>query len=374
MLRAFLRVFVLALLASVWLAPRGAIAQPAPQSLPDFSQPGPFFASSRTITVTRPNASTFTARVHYPASAAGASQPFAPAAAPAPAVTFGHGFLQPTTRYLSIFDHLASWGIVVIASDSEGGLFPNHANFALDLRHSLTWLEQQTANPASFLFGAIDVRRFGASGHSMGGGASMLAAAADRRIVALANLAAADTNPSSIAAAASVRVPMMLLSGSNDTIVPVASNGQAMFNACPAPVQLPIIAGGYHCGFQDQDAPIGCDSGAITRAQQLTITRSKLTEFFLYHLGDDAPQRAALFARVWGGVAQADAQLTPASRWRPCALDRTGDGLLTSDDAYAQSATPGDADCNGTTGPADVALLVRLLRDAEPRSLLDAQR
>ena len=70
-------------------------------------------------------------------------------------------------------------GYFVIASDSEGGLLPNHQNFADDIKRCLTYLEQENANTTSVLFAQVATAKFGASGHSMGGGASILAAAQD---------------------------------------------------------------------------------------------------------------------------------------------------------------------------------------------------
>jgi hypothetical protein len=84
------------------------------------------------------------------------------------------------------------------------------------------------------------------SGHSMGGGASVLAAAADPRVRTLANLAAAETNPSAIGASASLAIPLCLISGSQDTIVPPGGNGQLMYENASPPRQLPLILGGHH--------------------------------------------------------------------------------------------------------------------------------
>ena len=263
----------------------------------DDSQPGAFAVSQRTVTVTRSNGSSFSAQIRYPATAASANAPFAPTAAPAPAVSFGHGFLSAVDLYDSTMDHLASHGYIVIATTSEGSLFPSHANFALDIRQCLTWLEQEDANPASWLSGAVDESAFGASGHSMGGGASALAAAADTRIKCLATLAAAETNPSSSAAAAAIQRPSCFIVGSQDTIVAPATT-QNQFNACDAPRIFTTITGGSHCGFIDS-AIIACDSGAIPRAEQLAKTRALLLAFFNTHLRTDA----ARFAQVWGGAA-----------------------------------------------------------------------
>lgn len=131
----------------------------------------------------------------------------------------------------------------------------------------------------------------------MGGGASVLAAAADPRIVAVVNLAAAETNPSAQAAMASVTVPVRVIAGSEDTIVSSASTRQ-IHDAAPGPRQFALIAGGSHCGFIDSPI-VFCDSGSITRDEQLRLTRGLLTEFFLAHLRRDAGQAAA----AWLGAA-----------------------------------------------------------------------
>lgn len=290
---------------------------PATSAAIDLSAPGRFQAGWRSVSVTRPNNTTFTARLYYPATAAGQNANFDNLAAPAPAVTFGHGFVQAVTNYNSTLEHLATHGFIVIATESEGGLFPSHQNFANDLLHSLTFLEQQNANASSFLFGKVNVSKFGASGHSMGGGASILATAADTRIKALANLAAAETNPSATAAMPNITVPVSLISGSEDTIVPVAQNGQLMYNAAFAPKILPVITGGFHCGFIDAQG-FGCDSGTLSRANQLALTRRLLTEFFNLYLKTDA----GLSRQVWAQANNAQIQfqrntgieITPATQ------------------------------------------------------------
>ena len=266
-------------------------------ALADNSLPGPYPVSQRTVTVTRANNTTFTAQIRYPAGSTAANAPFAAAAGPAPAISFGHGFLSAVDLYDSTMDHLASHGYIVIATTSEGGLFPNHGNFALDIRQCLTWLEQQDALKSSWLFNAVDQNAFGVSGHSMGGGASALAAAADTRIKCLATLAAAETNPSAAAAAGNVQRPARFIVGSQDTIVAPATT-QNQYTACDAPRQFVTITGGSHCGFIDS-AIIACDSGSLARADQLAKTRALLLEFFDTHLRGDAVDYAA----VWGAAA-----------------------------------------------------------------------
>lgn len=270
----------------------------------EYGNAGAHLAGWRTVTVTRPNSTTFSARLYYPATSAGQNTGFDGSGGPYPAVSFGHGFLQPVDRYQSTLLHLATWGIIVIASESEGGLFPSHSNFALDLRHCLTYLEQQNTTSGALLYQGVATGKFGMSGHSMGGGASILATAADTRVKALANLAAAETNPSATAQMAGVSVPVSLISGSADTIVPVGNNGQLMFNAGRAPKLLPVIQGGWHCGFEDVST-IGCDSGPMTRADQLFLTRRLLASFFRLYLGDDQ----LAWDVVWGPGRSADTRV-----------------------------------------------------------------
>jgi len=270
----------------------------------DLSQPGSFLAAWADVTVSRPDNSTFTAALYYPASTAGQGGTYDPSGGPYPAVSFGHGFLQSVEQYQSTLQHLATHGYLVIASRSQGGLFPSHAAFAADLRHCLTWLEQANANPASWLYQQVDTQRFALSGHSMGGGCSLLAAAADARVRAVVNMAAAETNPSAVAAMPGIAVPIRLISGSQDTVTPLSQHGQLMYNAAAAPKQLPIIQGGFHCGFVDQNF-FGCDSGSMSRSVQLSITRRLLTEFLnLYLRQDDSAWRA-----VWGPERENDTRV-----------------------------------------------------------------
>lgn len=284
-----------------WLFVLLCVNAAALAQVPDLSQPGPFTVAQRTVTITRSNSTTFTAVLWYPATSTASTAPLDPAGAPYPAISFGHGFLQTVDRYASTLRHLASHGYLMIATTSEGGLFPNHSNFALDIRQCLTWLEQQNALSSSFLFQGVRTDAFGLSGHSMGGGASILAAAADPRIVAVATLAAADTNPSSIQAAANVAVPLALIAGSSDTITPPATTNNPIFSSARAPKVRQTITGGWHCGFQDASV-FGCDSGPMPRAEQLALTRQLLTAFFNLHLKGDQ----TLWSVVWGPLRDAD--------------------------------------------------------------------
>ncbi|MCS6845066.1 MAG: hypothetical protein NZ528_12210 [Caldilineales bacterium] len=266
-----------------------------PAHADDVSVPGPYQAGRTSVRVTRPDGTQFDSWLYYPATARGDNTPYNGSGAPYPGVSFGHGYLTDPNYYRSTLEHLATWGYFVMATRSALDLFPSHSRYAQDLSSTLTYLEQQNANPSSWLYNQVAVAQgFGLSGHSMGGGASILAAANDPRVAALANLAAAETNPSATAAMANVRAPARLIAGSRDTIVPYTTT-QAMYLNGRPPRQFALLDGGWHCGFLDSYL-IGCDAGPMPRSQQLQLTRQLLTEFFNLYLKDQQP----LWRQVWG--------------------------------------------------------------------------
>lgn len=262
----------------------------------DAADPGPYAAGRQIVTVARPGGDTFTAQLYYPATSTGDDTPYDGSGAPYPAVTFGHGFTIHPDYYRSTMEHLASHGYLVVAPESYTTIwFPSHQGFADDFRYSLDYLQARNADSGSWLYGQVDTAHFGMAGHSMGGGSSILAAAVDARVRAVATLAAADTNPSAIDQMPNVDAPVRLLAGDEDGTVDWETNTQAMYDAAHAPRQLPLILGGWHCGFLDEDV-LFCDSGTLPRAQQLEITRRELVTFFdLYLKPDEDPWR-----EVWG--------------------------------------------------------------------------
>jgi dienelactone hydrolase len=252
----------------------------------------------------------FSALVTYPVTdAAWGDDPGVPLpGGPWPVVIFGHGYLAPVELYLPTLRSLATKGFITVAPRSAGELFPDHAAFAADLRAVIDWLEAENATPGSWLAGAVDLDAIAVSGHSMGGGASLLAAAADPRIRAVAPLAPAETRPSSIEAAASITVPTLLIAAELDAITPVPDHQVPMYQALTgAPSQLRTILGGSHCGFTapENGGAIGaltglvCDEGTIEPETQQALAEQLMADWLRYHLLDDA----SLADRAWPPVA-----------------------------------------------------------------------
>lgn len=278
---------------------RASVDAPVTALSATYARSGPYAVEVRDVSVPRTKAGggDFEALLFVPLPTAGAEAATAvddalELAAPvetSPVVAFGHGYLTPVERYASSLRHLASWGLTVIAPRAAGGLLPDHAGLAADLSTAGAWVV--TAADADDWPGLpADPHAFATSGHSMGGGAAVLAAAADPRVVTVATLAAADTRPSAIEAAGRLKVPALFVAGSDDTITPPDRHQRPMFEATVGvPAEARIIQGGSHCGFLDEPILPGivCDSGRLDPDQQSALGRAALVSWLRWQLMAD---------------------------------------------------------------------------------------
>ncbi|NKE63188.1 alpha/beta hydrolase, partial [Lentzea sp. PSKA42] len=115
-----------------------------------------------------------------------------------PAVAFGHGWMQPVRRYHGLLRHLASWGVVAAAPAVERGPLLSSRVLAANL---LTTLDICTGVRLGSGDISVDPARVALAGHSMGGGAAVLAASEGDRVRAVVTLAATETRPSALDAA-----------------------------------------------------------------------------------------------------------------------------------------------------------------------------
>jgi pimeloyl-ACP methyl ester carboxylesterase len=247
-----------------------------PSEAPDYAERGPYEVAVREISVPRPGETeAFDAGLFVPLppeiAAAGLGEGSA-------IYAFGHGYLSPIGPYESTLEHLASRGITVVAPRSGAGLRPSHEAFGADLVAALDAVAVAAA--ADDWEGVpVDVTARAVGGHSMGGGAAVLAAAMDPSIRTVATLSAADTRPSAVEAAATVEVPMLLVAASEDRITPVDGHQRPIFEAANGPTQLLIIEGGGHCGYLDQADLMGliCGRASLDAEAQRALGRAALT-------------------------------------------------------------------------------------------------
>lgn len=214
-----------------------------------------------------------------------------------PALAFGHGWLQPTSRYEELLRHLATWGVVAAAPATQRGALASHDELADDLRTVLDVCAGARLGEGAI---SVDPGKLGLAGHGMGGGAAVLAASADDRCRAVATLAVAETLPSAVAAARGCTMPGLHLAGGKDLLAPALGHAELVSRAWAGPVQLRTLPKASHLGFTAgqhwTDLLLGSRPEGATRR----TSRALLTAFFLRHLtgvtGTEATDYDALLA------------------------------------------------------------------------------
>jgi len=245
---------------------------------------------------------TIQTEVYYPATSAGDNTPFA--SGQFPVLVFGHGFVMAWDSYQWLWDSLTTKGYIMVFPRTEGSMSPSHAEFGADLKFLNSYVLSEGTNPSSFFYQHI-LGTSAIMGHSMGGGCSFLAAANNTNLTTLVNFAAAETNPSAIAAAANVTVPTVMFYGVNDGATPPASHQIPMYNALASSCKTLIgIVGGGHCYFADYNFICSFGEGTtnpqptITREQQHEIVAQLLIPYLNYMLKGDAAAEQIYYQRL----------------------------------------------------------------------------
>ena len=198
-----------------------------------------------------------------------------------PAVAFGHGWLQPTSRYEELLRHLASWGIVSAAPATQPTVLPSHRQFAVDLSAALDVCVGVALGDGAI---SVDPGKLGVVGHGMGGGCAVLAAATDDRCRAVATLALAETMPSSVAAARECTMPGLHLAAAKDRVAPPIGHAQPVAKAWGGPVQLRTLPKASHLGFLEGAHWTDLLVDGSPEYQTRRTSRALVTAFLLTHL------------------------------------------------------------------------------------------
>ncbi|AWB84993.1 dienelactone hydrolase family protein [Corynebacterium liangguodongii] len=131
-----------------------------------------------------------------------------------PAIAFGHDWMRSVDDYHATLRHLASWGIVVAAPDTESGLRPDHSGFAADLDTAVQILAGVRLGNGNV---TVAPAKIGVAGHGMGGGAAVLSAVDNPKVKAVAAIYPANTAPSAIEAARNLLIPAMVIGPGEDS-------------------------------------------------------------------------------------------------------------------------------------------------------------
>ncbi len=210
--------------------------------------------------------------IYYPADSAGDNVPIANDSFPV--IVFGHGFSMNWDAYPNLWNNFVPKGYIMAFPNTETGFSPDHATFARDLDFISNTMKAEGRDSNSVFYRHV-VPRTALMGHSMGGGASFLAAANNDSITTLVGLAPADTDPSSIDTAKDVKVSTMILSGEEDDVTPPEEHHIPHYDTLNVPCKTFVnILGGAHCYFamSGTTCDIGGGGGSISREEQQQIT------------------------------------------------------------------------------------------------------
>lgn len=204
-----------------------------------------------------------------------------------PGVAFGHDWLAGTARYAGLLEHLASWGIVAGAPDTQRGMLPSVLNFAFDLGTALDIVSGVRLGPGNI---SVHPAKLGVVGHGFGGSAAVFAAAGmPRKPTAVATIFPTATNPAAEQPAATLKVPGLILTAPGD---PKSLNSNAL-----------ALAAGWDAATLR--IVHKAESGGLVEGRRLTkvfglagphrrtqrSVRALLTGYLLYALGGDKAYR-----------------------------------------------------------------------------------
>ncbi|MEH6501551.1 MAG: hypothetical protein V7751_19365 [Pseudoalteromonas distincta] len=190
-----------------------------------------------------------------------------------PIIIWGNGTGSTPTTYSSLLDHWASHGFVVAAARTS------NAGSGDQMIACLDYLVQQNGRSTGTYAGNLDVNRVGSTGHSQGGGGSIMAGR-DSRVTVTAPF-----QPYTIGlghrstSQGQQNGPMFLMTGGRDTIASPTLNAAPVFRRANVPVFWGERTTAGH--FE----PVG--NGGDYRGPS--------TAWFRYHLMDDSSAESTFY-------------------------------------------------------------------------------
>mgnify|MGYP003953133079 CR=1 FL=1 len=218
--------------------------------------------------------------VYYPATSAGNNTTVA--TGQFPVIVFGHGFVMAWDAYENLWEEFVPNGYIMVFPRTEGNLLStDHQQFGWDLQFLVSKIQDEGNNISSPIYNAV-ANNTALMGHSMGGGASFLAADSLcvngnnqlKTIIGLAPAESSSNGVSSISSATNITVPSVILSGSQDGVTPPIDHHIPMYDSLSSNCKTFIsVSGGAHCYFANSN--FNCDFGESTSSTGISITRSE---------------------------------------------------------------------------------------------------
>lgn len=200
-----------------------------------------------------------------------------------PAIAFGHDWVTGVDRYTGLLEHLASWGIVAAAPDTERGLAPSVLNLAFDLGTALDIAVGVRLGPGKI---SVHPTKLGLAGHGFGGSAAVFAAAGMQdKPKAVVPIFPTVTKPSAAEPAASLHVPGVIFSAPGEEKT-VRSNAAELSQAWRA-ATLRVIKKAKSGGLAEGRRATKAFGLPGTHAGTQKAVRALLTGYLLYALAGD---------------------------------------------------------------------------------------
>ena len=211
-----------------------------------------------------------------------------------PGVAFAHDWITSADRYRGTLEHLASWGIVAAAPNTETGLAPSVLNLAYDLGTTLDIITGVRLGQGDI---SVHPNKLGLVGHGFGASAVVFAAAG-LPVKPKAVVAAYPTvsSPPAEAPAAGLTVPGLILTDPGDPMT-LRSNAVELARAwkyATLRATSKTKSGGLVEGRRL--APVVGLPGADRGTQR--IVRALMTGYLLFTLTGDKTYRAFADAEV----------------------------------------------------------------------------
>ncbi|HVQ98227.1 MAG TPA: hypothetical protein VMS16_05380 [Mycobacterium sp.] len=205
-----------------------------------------------------------------------------------PAVAFGHDWMTGVDRYSGLLEHLASWGIVAAAPDTERGLAPSVLNLAFDLGTALDIAAGVRLGPGKI---SVHPTKLGLAGHGFGGSAAVFAAAGMRdKPKAVAVVSPTVTKPSAVDPAAALNVPGVIFSAPGEEKT-LRSNAFELSQAW-RPATLRVISKAKSGGLVEGRRVTKAFGLPGTHTGTQKAVRALLTGYLLYALAGDKTYEA----------------------------------------------------------------------------------
>ena len=209
-----------------------------------------------------------------------------------PAVAFGHDWRRDISAYEETLRHLASWGIVVAAPNTETGLRPDHKGFAADLDTAMQILAGVQVGNGNI---TVSPGKLAIAGHGMGGGAAVLASVDNQKVQTTVAIYPANVAPSAVEAARNLFVPGLIIRPGEDanSLCSPGNPAKLAYNWAGETVYA-VIKKGDQQGFSEDGLKKRLLGLGKSNSKAQATARGLITGYLLYQLNGE--KKYAAFA------------------------------------------------------------------------------